>query len=123
MPELTDTERATLMADPRVLQLVIEATVEAEIRGYQMGQAAGHDATKHGYEAGYKDGHAIGFTNGYRTHQEEVEDAWAAVAPTNDQLRQQHQAWIAAGPPEDPAAPDLRPHEAQWIGTHTTEAL
>lgn len=113
MLEITDTERATLMADPRVLQLIIEATVEAEIRGYQMGQAAGHDATKHGYEAGYKDGHAIGFTNGYRAHQEETEDAWAAVAPTNDELRRQHQAWIAAGPPEDPTAPDLRPHETR----------
>ena len=84
MLELTDTEREVLMADPRVLQLIVEATVEAEIRGYQMGQAAGHDAVKHGYEAGYNDGQAAGFRDGYNAREDEFWDeaaAWAAVAP------------------------------------------
>lgn len=89
---------AELLRDPRIYRLVVEATIEGEKRGYSWGN-----------EAGYVLGRSVGFTEGYETHKDETQAAWEDAWLTNEELQLRHQDWMAAGAPEDPQTPDLRP--------------
>ena len=59
---MDEKERAALMTDPRVLQLVIEATIEGETRGYRYGREAGaKDGYQSGYDAAWEEGREAGY--------------------------------------------------------------
>lgn len=92
-PTLTETEREQLMADPRIMQLVVEATVEGEIRGYGAGYAAAHLEDEGQREQRERDAYDAGWVTGYEAWKEEA-DAIADMFVSHDpEIAERNQLW------------------------------
>lgn len=94
---LTEAQRKALLADPRVYQLVIEASVEGEIRGYSMGYTVGADSAHNaatGYQAGYEAGQQAGWDEGYDYRRDE-EEAGAIPQDLPAQILERNRLWAS----------------------------
>lgn len=91
--------RAALMADPRVMELVVEAAVEGEIRAYGWG-----------VEAGYKTGYDVGWTEGYASHQEEMQVIAEMFTNEDPQIIERNELWLHYNGAEDPPPADIVGH-------------
>lgn len=88
--------RAALMADPRVMELVVEATVEGEVRAYGWG-----------VEAGYATGYDVGWIEGYASHQEEMQVIGEMFTNEDPQIIERNALWLQYNGAEDPPLEDL----------------